>query len=82
MALVIVLIERGFVTVFKAGLKLDAFYNLLVSEALLDNAVATNEIGRKVTKAKFVEMEDSKLAVEVAQSFTQSSSYFFSYVVR
>ena len=27
--LVILLIERGFVAVFKSGLKLDAFYNLL-----------------------------------------------------
>ena len=82
MAIVIVLIERGFITVFKAGLKLDAFYNLLVSESLLDGAVATNEKGQKVTKAKFLEMEDSKLVVEVAQSFAQSSSYFFSYFVR
>ncbi len=84
MALVLLLIERGFVTIFKAGLKLDAFYNLLVSESLLEGAVSTStdEKSKKVTKAAFIEMENSKLVVEVAQSFSQSSSYFWSYLIR
>ncbi len=41
MAVVIVLIERGFISMFKAGLKLDAFYNLLVSESLLEGTTST-----------------------------------------
>ena len=82
-ALVIVLIERGFITAFKAGLKLDAFYNLLVNESLLENTVETTaEQNQKITSAKFLEIEDSKLAFEVAQSFSQSSNYFISYLVR
>ena len=68
----------------KAGLKLDAFYNLLVRESLLDGAVttSTNEKNQTVTKAQFVGIEDTKLVFEVAQSFNQSSSYFYSYLIR
>ena len=68
----------------KAGLKLDAFYNLLVRESLLDGTVATstNEKNQSVTKAQFVGIEDTKLVFEVAQSFNNSSSYFYSYLIR
>ena len=68
----------------KAGLKLDAFYNLLVRESLLDGTVATstNEKNQNVTKAQFVGIEDTKLVFEVAQSFNHSSSYFYSYLIR
>ena len=68
----------------KAGLKLDAFYNLLVRESLLDGAVATstNEKNQTVTKAQFVGIEDTKLVFEVAQSFNHSSSYFYCYLIR
>ena len=68
----------------KAGLKLDAFYNLLVRESLLDGTVATstNEKNQTVTKAQFVGIEDTKLVFEVAQSFNHSSSYFYSYLIR
>ena len=73
-----------FVPFPKAGLKLDAFYNLLVRESLLDGAVATstNEKTQTVTKAQFVGIEDTKLVFEVAQSFNHSSSYFYSYLIR
>ena len=80
-ALFIVLIERGFIMAFKAGLKLDAFYNLLVSESLLESTVETTSSSEQ-KKSKFLEIEDSKLAFEVAQSFSQSSNYFVSYLVR
>ena len=84
MAILLVLVERGFITVFKAGLKLDGFYNLLVSESLLDSAMtsSTSSKTQKMTSAKFLEVEDSKLVFEVAQSFSQSSSYYCSYVIR
>ena len=68
----------------KAGLKLDAFYNILIRESLLDGAVATstNDNNKTVTKAQFMGIEDTKLVFEVAQSFNNSSSYFFSYLIR
>ncbi len=67
---------------FKAGLKMDAFYNLLVSESLLEGATATaaNEKGEVTTK--FMEIENSKLAFEVAHSFSDSNTYFLSYLIR
>ena len=83
MALVMLLIERGFIQVFKAGLKLDAFYNLLVSESILDTAVSTSTNDKQqVTSAKFLELQDTKMVFEVAHSFSQSSSYFYSYFIR
>jgi hypothetical protein len=80
LALFIVLIERVFVSMFKAGLKLDAFYNLLISESLLEGTVTTSKGNQTTTK--FVDVCDSKLVFEVAQSFSQSSSYFYSYLIR
>ena len=63
---------------------MDAFYNLLVRESLLDDseATSTNEKHQTVTKTQFVGIEDTKLVFEVAQSFHKSSSYFFSYLIR
>ena len=83
-AIAIVLIEKGFVTAFRAGLKLNAFYNLLVGESLLEGAITSSTDGKsnKITSAKFLDVENTKLVFEVAQSFHQSSSYFFSYLTR
>ena len=90
--LVILLIERLFVRIFKSGLKLDALYNLLVSESLLEGSETITSNGNPsdeasqgtttVTSKKFLDLENSKLALEVAQSFSQSSSYFYSYLIR
>ena len=75
--LIILLIERLFMTIFKSGLKLDAFYNLLVNEALLEGSAAggTEEL---VNKEISRDSNNSKLALEVAQTFWHSSSYFYS----
>eukprot|EP00095_Tigriopus_kingsejongensis_P004020 maker-scaffold5_size1054832-snap-gene-1.15 protein:Tk04020 transcript:maker-scaffold5_size1054832-snap-gene-1.15-mRNA-1 annotation:"leucine-rich repeat-containing protein 8e" len=80
MALVIVLIERIFVRMFKAGLKLDTFYNLLVKESL----ESTTPIGgfRDSDNLEMSELENSKAALEVSHSFNQSSNYFLSYLLR
>ena len=75
---------KNWLLFIKAGLKLDAFYNILIRESLLDGAVATstNEKNQTVTKAQFMGIEDTKLVFEVAQSFNNSSSYFYSYLIR
>ena len=79
--LIILLIERLFMTIFKSGLKLDAFYNLLVNEALLEGS-GTEELGNKEITTKYRDSNNSKLALEVAQTLWHSSSYFYSYLFR
>ena len=79
--LIILLIERLFMTIFKSGLKLDAFYNLLVNEALLEGSGA-EELGNKEISTKYRDSNNSKLALEVAQTLWHSSSYFYSYLCR
>jgi hypothetical protein len=72
-ALVLVLIERVFISMFKAGLKIATFYNLLVSESLLEGTVANQ------TTTKFIDFQDNKLVFEVSQ---KSSNCFYSYLIR
>ena len=79
--LIILSIERLFMTIFKSGLKLDAFYNLLVNEALLEGS-GTEELVSKEISTKYRDSNNSKLALEVAQTFWHSSSYFYSYLFR
>ena len=79
--LIILSIERLFMTIFKSGLKLDAFYNLLVNEALLEGS-GTEELVNKEISTKYRDSNNSKLALEVAQTFWHSSSYFYSYLFR
>ena len=59
---------------------MDAFYNLLVRESLLDDSLNENNLTKN--KPQFIGIEDTKLVFEVAQSFYKSSSYFFSYLIR
>jgi hypothetical protein len=61
MALVIVLIERVFIRIFKAGLKLDMFYNLLVKETV--GSSSSDAIKTLDTAAS--DLENTKTAVEV-----------------
>lgn len=101
MALVIILIERAFIRIFKAGLKLDTFYNLLVKEALENDALMTSSSTSKesnpspnsmpsgggpnmttTTSIIPLDLENTKMAVEVSYSFKNSSSYFYSYLIR
>ena len=57
--------------VFKAGMKLDIFYNLLVKEPEpgKENAISIN-------------IEDKKDVIEVSHRFRHSKSFFFSYAIR
>ena len=58
----------------------------LVNECLLDGSLSkdeTNQTGKSgVLNSKYLDRDSSKLALEVAQSFCQSSSYFYSYLLR
>lgn len=81
MALVIVLIERVFVRMFKAGLKLDTFYNLLVKESLECTTPVGEVTSDGVTEA-IDDLENSKIALEVSHSFSRGSNYFLSYLLR
>lgn len=67
---------------FKAGMKLDALYSLLVKEGELPNkdvelVAATNDKD-KLT----VDIEDSRTTIEVSHSFSREDNYFRSYVLR
>ena len=86
--------------IFKAGLKLDTFYNLLVKEALENDALMTSTSsavdgpapatsmagpGPTLTTTTSIiplDLENTKMAIEVSQSFNNSSSYFGSYLIR
>ncbi len=97
MAFVIVLIEKMFVRLFRAGLKLDMFYNLLVKEALEDefegvgdqhnvgvggDAVDSSSPPSALAAVAASDMENSKQAIEVSQTFSQSTNYYYSYLLR
>jgi hypothetical protein len=89
-----------FFRIFKAGLKLDTFYNLLVKEALENDALMTSTSsavdgpapatsiaapGPALTTTTSIiplDLENTKMAIEVSQSFNHSSSYFGSYLIR
>ena len=76
--------------IFKAGLKLDMFYNLLVKDVLEDAPSSTDSNGggggdavdSALASAAAADMENSKTAIEVSQTFAQSSNYYLSYVLR
>ena len=76
MALVMVLIERGFVRAFNTGLKLDTFYNLLVKEEPNKEGEVKKDVDENI------DTEDTRGAIEVSHSFMSSSNYFLSYIVR
>ena len=79
------MIEQIFFILFHSGNKLDAFYKL-VNEATKSEKNVTKAIEKNVSneqpRSVDSEIDDSKLAVEVTQSFYQSSRYFYSYVFR
>ena len=57
--------------IFKAGMKLDIFYNLLVKEP---------EPGKESAIA--IDIEDKKDVIEVSHRFRHSKNFFFSYATR
>jgi len=74
MALVLVLIQRGFIRAFKTGMRLDTFYNILVKENAKDDENNKDKLE--------LDTEDSRSAIEVSHSFNNSSHYHLSYVLR
>ena len=92
MALAIVLIERVFIRIFKAGIKLDTFYNLLVKDTLSEtHKEATpppTAVGDAVDGPTAggggggYDLEDTRAALEVSHSFSRGSNYFLSYALR
>ena len=65
---------------FKAGLKLDTFYNVLVKDMLEPSGVAQQE--KKDTDPE-VELENTKTAIEIKHSFLNTwSNFFLSYLIR
>ena len=79
------MIKQIFVISYHSEHKLDVFYKL-VNEATKSEKNVTKAIEKNVyneqPRSVDSEIDDSKLAVEVTQSFYQSSRYFYSYVFR
>ena len=75
-ALVIVAIEKLFTKTFKAGKKLNAFYNLLVKEEEVgdDNKELMNCDGQTI--------DDRKDIIEISHSFTTQDNFLLSYLLR
>jgi len=72
--LIMVAVEKGFVKVFKAGMKLEVFYNLLVKD------LKTNESANPAETCIFV--ENRRDVIEISQTFHGKSDFFRSYVLR
>ena len=79
------MIKQIFVILYCSEHKLDVFYKL-VNEATKSEKDVTKAIEKNVSdeQPRLVdsEIDNNKLAVEVTQSFYQSSRYFYSYVFR
>ena len=85
MALLLVLIENSFIKIFRAGLKLDMVYGLLVKDQLLDvQKEKVDNVDQTDGPAAAVadELGNTKAALEVSHSFSEVSNFFFSYMVR
>lgn len=92
LALVIVMVERVFGRIFKSGMKLSMFYNLLVKEAIqsADGKVGSGDSGESAANkalqigsiSDLSDLENSRTAIEVSKTFQENSYYMFSYVMR
>ena len=71
-ALILFALERIFIKTFKAGNKVEKFYNLLVKEKILGD-----EAGEATS-----DHDGGVEAMELRISFKQSSSYFYNYLAR
>ena len=82
------MIEQIFSILFHSGHKLDAFYKLVNEATKSEKDVNTTKVNEKTESGEKPGSDDdsqkdnSKLAVEVTQSFYQSSRYYYSYVFR
>ena len=83
--LIILMIKQIFVISYCSEHKLDVFYKLVNeatrSEKVVTKSIKKNESGEE-QESDDSQKDNSKLAVEVTQSFYQSSRYFYSYVFR
>ena len=72
------MIEQIFFVLFKSGMKLDAFYKLVTESIKTEKAYKEGHGNFLRNSGK----KNSRLALEVAQSFYKSSSFFYSYMLR
>jgi len=76
-ALILVLIERIFLKIFKAGLKMEKFYNLLIRQKVLGKDSYSDPIAMEADTT-----DGGREAVEVRQSFRKNNNYYYSYLIR
>jgi len=84
-AIVLYTVERVFLRVFQAGLKLETFYKFLVKENILGGEQNNKEQAAETTEGKVVAIDavdGGKEAIEIKQSFKGNNNYFLSYMVR
>ena len=79
MAFVMIMLEQGFVKIFKAGKKLRIFYNLLVRES--QDHKQSNDI-LKPSQRFTADTEDRRCVIEVSHSFTNRHNLYSSYMFR
>merc|ERR1739848_395211 len=69
-----VAMEKGFIKIFRAGMKLDTFYNLLVKEM--------NDKSDANPGDACVFVENRKDVIEISQTFLKKTDFYRSYVAR
>ena len=79
MAFVMIMLEQGFMKIFKAGKKLKIFYNLLVKE---NQARELSTDTMKPSERFAIDTEDRRSVIEVSHSFTSRHNLYTSYMFR
>ena len=79
MAFVMIMLEQGFMKIFKAGKKLRIFYNLLVKE---NQAREQSNDSLKPSERFAIDTEDRRSVIEVSHSFTSRHNLYTSYMFR
>ena len=79
MAFVMIMLEQGFVKIFKAGKKLRIFYDLLVKE---NQAREQSNDSLQPSERFAIDTEDRRCVIEVSHSFTNRHNLYTSYMFR
>lgn len=79
MAFVMIMLEHGFMKIFKAGKKLRIFYNLLVKE---NQSREKSTESLKPSERFAIDTEDRRCVIEVSHSFTNRHNLYTSYMFR
>ena len=79
MALVMIMLEQGFMKMFKAGKKLQIFYHLLVKES---QSLEKSVDSLKPSERFAIDTEDRRSVIEVSHSFTNRHNLYTSYMFR